>query len=181
MNIQELISFRIDWFNHLAIQMTLKSLLQHHNSKASILQHSAFFMFQLSHLYWTTGKTIALPRWAFVCKVMSLLSNTLSGFVIAFLPRCKCLLISWLQSPSAWFWSPRKWNLSLLSLFPYYPWSDGTRCHDLCFLMLSFKPAFPLSSFTLIKRLFSSSSLSPIRVVSSATSVVYLKLLIFLL
>ena len=102
----ELISFRIDWFDHLSVQGTLKSLLQHHSSKASILQHSAFFMVQLSHSYMTTGKTIALTIWTFVSKVMSLVFNTLSRLVIAFLPRSKCLLISWLQSP--WFWSPRK-------------------------------------------------------------------------
>ena len=93
-----LISFRIDWFDLLAVQGTLKSLLQHHSSKASILQHSAFFMVQLSHPYMTTGKTIALTIWTFVGKVISLLFNMLSRFVIAFLPRSKCLLISWLQS-----------------------------------------------------------------------------------
>ena len=91
-----LISFRIDWFD-LEVQGTLKSLLQHHNSKASILQHSALFMVQLSHLYMATGKTIALTIWTFVGKVMSLLFNTLSRFVIAFLPRSKHLLISWLE------------------------------------------------------------------------------------
>ena len=96
-----LISFRIDWFDLLAIQETLKSLLQHHSSKASILWHSAFFMVQLSHLYMTTGKTTALTIQTFVGKVMSLLFNMLSRFVITFLPRSKCLLISWLQSPSA--------------------------------------------------------------------------------
>ena len=91
-----LISFRIDWFDLLAVQGTLKSLLQHHSSKASILQPSAFFMVQLSHLYMTTGKTIALTIWTFVGEIMSLLFNILSRFVIAFLPRSKCLLISWL-------------------------------------------------------------------------------------
>ena len=95
-----LISFRMDWLDLLAVQGTLKSLLQHHSSKALILQCSAFFMVQLSHPYITTGKTIALIRWTFVGKVMSLLFNILSRFVIAFLPRSKCLLISWLQSPS---------------------------------------------------------------------------------
>ena len=100
MNIQ-LISFRIDWLDLLAVQETLKSLLQHHSSKASILQRSAFFTVQLSHPYMTTGKTIALTRWTFVGEVMSLLFNMLSRLVIAFLPRTKCLLISWLQSPSA--------------------------------------------------------------------------------
>ena len=92
-----LISFRVDWLDLLAVQGTLKSLLQHHSSKASILQHSAFFIVQLSHPYMTTGKTIALTRWTFVCKVMSLLFNTLSRLVISFFPRSKCLLISWLQ------------------------------------------------------------------------------------
>ena len=91
-------SFRIYWFDLLAFQGTPKSLLQHHNSKASILQRSAFFMAQLSHPYMTTGKTIALTRWTFVGKVMSLLFNILSRLVIAFLPRSKCLLVSWLQS-----------------------------------------------------------------------------------
>ena len=93
-----LISFRIDWFDLLAVQGTLRSLFQHHNLKASILRHSAFITVQLSHLYMTIGKTIALTIWTFVCKVMSLLFNMLSRFVIAFLPRSKLLLISWFQS-----------------------------------------------------------------------------------
>ena len=96
-----LISFTMDWLDLLAVQGTLKSLLQHHNLKATIICHSAFLMVQLSHPYMTTGKTIALTRRTFVGKVMSLLFNTLSRFVIAFLPKSKCLLISWLQSPSA--------------------------------------------------------------------------------
>ena len=103
-----LISFRIDWFDFLAVQGTLKSLLQHHSSKASILCHAAFFMVQLSHPYMTTGKTIALTRWTFVGNVMSLLFNMLSRLVIAFLPKSKRLLISWLQSPSAVIFEPRK-------------------------------------------------------------------------
>ena len=103
-----LISFRIDWFDLLAVQGTLKSFLQHHTSKVSNLQRSAFFMVQLSHPYVTTGKTLALTRWTFVGKVMSLLPNTLSRFVIAFLPRSKHLLISWLQSPSAVIWGHKK-------------------------------------------------------------------------
>ena len=103
-----LISFKIDWFDLLAVQETLKSLLQHHNSKASILQHSAFFIVQLLHPYMTTGKTIALTRWTFVGKVVSLLFNMLSRLVITFLPRSKCLLISWLQSPSAVILEPPK-------------------------------------------------------------------------
>ena len=95
------VSFRIDWLNLLAVQGTLKSLPQHHSSKAAILQQSAFFMVQLSHPYMTTGKTIALTRWTFVGKVMSLLFSMLSRLLIAFLPRSKRLLISWLQAPSA--------------------------------------------------------------------------------
>ena len=105
-----LISFRMDWLDLLAVQRTLKSLLQHHSSKASILQCSPFFVVQLSHPYMTTGKTIALTRWTFVGKVMSLLFNMLSRLVITFLPRSKRLLISWLQSPSAVFLEPRKIN-----------------------------------------------------------------------
>ena len=103
-----LISFRMDWLDLLAVQGTLKSLLQHHSSKASILWHSAFFIGKLSHPYMTTGKTIALTRWICVGKVMSLLLNMLSRLVITFLPRSKCLLISWLQSPSAVILEPPK-------------------------------------------------------------------------
>ena len=96
-----LISFRMDWLDLLAVQGTLKSLLQHHSSKASVLRCSAFFTVQLSHPYMTTGKTIALTRWTFVDKVISLFFNMLSRLVITFLPKSKHLLISWLQSPSA--------------------------------------------------------------------------------
>ena len=103
-----LVSFRIDWLDLLAVQGTPKSLLQHHSSKAPILQHSAFFIVQLSHPYMTTAKTIALTRQTFVGKVMSLLFNMLPRLVIAFLPRSKCLLISWLQSPSAVILEPTK-------------------------------------------------------------------------
>ena len=103
-----LISFRMDWLDLLAVQGTLKSLLQHRSSKASILHHSAFFTVQLSHSYMTTGKTIALARWTFVGKVMSLLFNMLSRLVITFLPWSKHLLISWLQSPSAVILEPKK-------------------------------------------------------------------------
>ena len=113
-----LISFRMDWLDLLEVQGTLKSLLQHHSSKASILWRSALFTFQLSHLYMTTGKTIALTRRTFVGKVMSLLLNMLSRLVIPFLPRSKCLLISWLQSPSAMILEPKKQSLSLFLLFP---------------------------------------------------------------
>ena len=116
-----LISFRIDWLDLLAVQGTLKSLLQHHGSKASILQPSAFFVVQISHLYMTTGKTVALTIWTFVGKVMSLLFNMLSRFVIAFLPRSKCLLISWLQSPSAVILEPPKDEVShCFHCFPIY-------------------------------------------------------------
>ena len=102
-----LVSFRMDWLDLLAVQGIHKSLLQHHSSKASILQRSAFFIVQLSHPYMTTGKTIALTRWNFVGKVMSLLLNMLSRLVITFLPRSKRLLISWLQSPSAVILEPK--------------------------------------------------------------------------
>ena len=98
----------MDWWDLLAVQGTLKSLLQHHSSKASVLQCSAFSMVQLSHPYTTTGKTTALTRWTFVGKVMSLLFNILSRFVIVFIPRSKCLLISWLHSPSAVILEPKK-------------------------------------------------------------------------
>ena len=103
-----LISFRIDWLDLLAVQETLKSLLQHHSSKASILQRSAFFIVQPSHPYMTTAKTIALTRWTFVGKLMSLLFNMLSRLVITFLPRSKSLLISWLKSPSAVIFGAQK-------------------------------------------------------------------------
>ena len=128
-----LISFRMDWLDLLAVQGTLKSLLQHHSSKASILRGSAFFIVQLSHPYMTTGKTIALTRQNFVDKVMSLLFNMLSRLVITFLPRSKCLLISWLQSTIySDFGAPKN---KVWHCFPiYFPWSDGTRCHDLHFL-----------------------------------------------
>ena len=129
-----LISFRIDWLDLLAIQGTLKSLLQHHSSKASVLQHLAFFLVQLSHPYMTTGKTIALTRWTFVSKVISLLCKTLSRLVIAFLPRSKCLLILWLQSPSAVILEPKNKVCHCFHCFPIYlPWSDGLGCHDLSF------------------------------------------------
>ena len=112
-----LISFRIHWLDLLAVQGTLKSLLQHHSSKVSILRCSVFFIVQLSYPYMTAGKTRALTRWTFVSKVMSLLFNMLSRLVIVFLPRSKCLLISWLQSPPAMILEPPK---SLL-LFPLLP------------------------------------------------------------
>ena len=112
-----LISFKIDRFDHLAVQGTLKSLLQHHNSKASILQCSAFFMVQLSHLDMTTGKAIALTIYTLVSKMMSLLFNTLSRFIIAFPPRNKCFLISWLQSPSIVILDPKRIKSVTASIF----------------------------------------------------------------
>ena len=115
-----LISFRIDWFDLLVVQGTLKSLLQHHSSKASILLSLAFFIVQLSYPYMTTGKTIALTRWTFVDKVMSLLFNMLSRLVITFLPRSKHLLISWLQSPSAVILKPQKVISLCFHCFPIY-------------------------------------------------------------
>ena len=133
-----LISFRMDWLDLLAVQGTLKSLLQHCSSKVSISQHSAFFMVQLSHPYMTTGKTIALTRWTFVGKVTSLLFNMLSRLVITFLPRSKHLLISWLQSPSAVILEPKKRKSATVSTVSpsicHLPWSNGTGCHDLSFL-----------------------------------------------
>ena len=135
-----LTSFRMDWFNFPAVQRTLKSLLQHNSSKASLLWHWAFIVVQLSHPYMTTGKTIVLTRWTFVGKIMSQLFNMLSSLVITFLPRSKHLLISWLQSPSAVILEPPKNKVShCFHCFPIYlPWSDGTRCHDLSFLNVEF-------------------------------------------
>ena len=166
----------MDWLDHLAVQGTLKSLLQHHSSKASILQHSAFFILQLSHPYMTTGKTLGLTRRTFVDKVISLFFNMLSLLVITFLPRSKCLLISWLQSPSAVILEPQNIKSATVSPSICYEVMRSDAMISV-FWMLSFKPTFSLSSFTFIKRLFSSSSIFAIRVVSSA----YLRLLIFLL
>ena len=115
----------MDWFNLLAVQGPLKSLLQHHSSKASILHHSAFFIVQLSHPYMATGKTIALTRWTFVDKVMSLLFNMLSKLVTTFLPRSKHLLISWLQSPSAVIWEPPKIKSVTVSIVSH------SVCHEM--------------------------------------------------
>ena len=127
-------SFRMHWLDLLAVQGTLKSLLQHHSSKASILWHSAFFTVQLSHPYMTIGKTRALTRWTFVDKVMSLF-NMLSRLVITFLPRSKHLLISWLKSPSAVILeTPKIKSATVSTVFPSMWWrSDGTRCHDLMY------------------------------------------------
>ena len=129
------ISFRMVWWDLLAVQGTLKNLLQHHSSKGSILQHSAFFIVQLSHPHMTAEKTLALAKRTYVDNVMSLLFNMLSTLVITFLPRSKCILISWLQSPSGMILKPQKIKSATVSSFPIYlPWSDGTGCHDLCFL-----------------------------------------------
>ena len=165
-----LISFRMDWLDLLAVQGTLKSLIQHYNLKASILWHSAFFTVQCSLPNITTGKTIALTRRTFVGKVMSLLFNMLSRLVITFLPRNMCLLISWLQSPSAVILEPPKINSDTVSTVSPSISREvmGLDAVILVFWVLSFKPTLSLSSFTFIKRLFSNSSLSAIRVVSSA-------------
>ena len=162
-----LISFRMDWLALIAVQGTLKSLLQHHSSKAAILQCSAFFTLQLSHPYMTTGKTITLTRWTFVGKVMSLLFNMLSRLVITFLPRSKHLLISWLQSPSALILEPQKIKFATVSIVSPSISHEvmGPDAMILVFRMLSFKPTFSLSYFTFIKRPFSSSLLSAINVV----------------
>ena len=166
----------MDWFDLPAVQGTLQSLPQHHSSKASVIQRSAFFMVQLAHPYTTTGKTIALTRWTFVSKVMSLLFNMLSRLVITFLPRRKRLNFMAAVTIYSDFGAQESKVCHCFHCFPIYlPWRDGTGCHDLCFWMLSFKPS--LSFFIFIKRLFSSSSLSAIRVIPSA----YLMLLIFLL
>ena len=130
-----LISFRMDWLYLLAVQGTLKSLVHHHSSKASVLQHSAFLTVQLSHPYMTTGKTITLTRRIFVGKIMSLLLNMLSRLVVTFLPSSKQLLIWWLQSPFCSDFGAQKNKVSHgFHCFPiYFPWSDGSRWHDLSF------------------------------------------------
>ena len=172
-----LISFRIDWLDLLDVQGTLKSLGQHRSPKASFW-HSTFLMVQLSHPYMITGKTIALTRWTFISKVRSLLFNMISSLVIAILPRSKRLLVSWLQWPSAVILEPPKIKSVTLST------SSPSICHEvmgpdamILVFWLSFKSTFSLSSFTFIKRLFSSSSLFAIKVMSSA----YLRFLIVLL
>ena len=144
----------MDWLDLLDVQGTLKSLLQHHSSKASILRRSAFFIVQLSHPHMTTGKTITLTRQTFVGKVMCLLFNMLSSLGIAFLPRSNCLLISWLQPPFAVILEPKKIKSVTVCTV------SSSICHEvmgpdamiLVFCMLSFKPTFSLSSLTFIKR-----------------------------
>ena len=158
----------MDWLDLHAVQGTLKSLLQHHSSKASILQCSVFFTVQLSYPYMTNGKTIALTRQTFLGKVMSLLFDMLSRLVIAFLP--KSLLISWLQSTSAMILEPKKIKPVTVSIVCPCISHEAMRPDAMIFSfwMLSFQPAFSLSSFIFIKRLFRSFSLSAIRVMSSA-------------
>ena len=173
-----LISFKTDWFDLLAVQGILKSLLQHHNLKASILWHSDFFMVQLSHLYMTTGKTIALTRRTFVGKVMSLLFNMLSRIVIAFLSRSKHLLISWLQSPSTVILEPMKIKSDSFHIFPIF-------CHEmiepdatiLFFWMLSFKPVFTLSIFLSWSR----GSLVPLHLLPLECCVTFTTIIFFLI
>ena len=151
----------MDWLDLLAVQGTLKSL-QHHRLKSLILGFSAFFIVQLSHPYLTTGKTIVLTRRTFVDKVISLHFNILCRLVITFLPRSKCLIISWLQSPSAMILGPSS-PQKIMSATVSPPICHEVLALDaiiLAFRMLSFKPIFSLSSFSFIKRLFSSSSLS---------------------
>ena len=149
-----LISFRIDWFDLLAVQGTCKSLLQHHSSKTSILYHSASFMVQLTYPYMTTGNAIDLTIQAFVGKVISLLFNMLSRLVIAFLPRSKRFLISWLQSPSAVSLEPKKIKSDTASTVSPFISHEvmGPDAMILAFWVLSFKPAFSLSSLTFNKR-----------------------------
>ena len=144
-----MISFRMDWFDLLAVQETLQSLLQHHSSKASVIRRSAFFTVQLSHPYMTTGKTIALTRWTLVGKVMSLLLNTLSRLVITFLTRSERLLISWLHSPSAVILEPKNIKSDTVSTVSPSISHEvmGPDAMIFVFWMLSFKPTFhsPLS------------------------------------
>ena len=146
--ISGLISYRIDWFDLLAVQGTLKSLLHHHSSKASCLGCSAFFMVQFSHMYITTGKTIALTIWVFVGKMMSLLLYTPSRFVIAFLPRSKHLLILWLQSPFTVILEPKKIKFVTVSTFP------PSICHEVmgldAMILVVLNIGFPASFFILL-------------------------------
>ena len=173
-----LISFRIYCLDLLAVQGTLKSLLQHHSSKTPILWCSAFFTVQFSHPYMTTGKNMALTKRTFVAKVMSLLFNKLSRLIITFLPRSKRLLISWLQSPSAVILEPPQNEVChWFHCFPIYlQWSDGTRYHDLSFLNAESWANFSTLLLYHHQEAISSSLLSATRVVSSA----YLRFLIFL-
>ena len=143
-----LISFRMDWMDLLAVQGILKSLLQHHSSKASILQHTAFFTVQISHPYITTGKTIVLIRWTFAGKVISLLLlfNMLSRLIIPFFPRGKCLLISWLQSPPAVILEPPKIKSVTVSFLSPSIYHEVMGPNAMIFIFWTLKPAFSLSS-----------------------------------
>ena len=182
MNIQDLLPLGLTGWIFLQSKKLVR-LLQPYFLKVSLLWHSAFFMVQHTHPYMTTDKSIALTRWTFVGILMSLVFNMLSRLVIAFLPRSKCLLISWLQSPSAVTLEPKK--IKSVAVSP-------SACHEvmgpdamiLVYWLLSFKPAFLLSSFTFIKRIFSPSSCSAIRVIDlqrrEIQSNAYLRLLIFL-
>ena len=156
-----LISFRMDWLDLLAVQGTHRSFLQHHSSKASILQCSGFLMVQISHPYMTIGKTIALTRQTFVSKVMSLLFNMLSRLVIAFLPRSKHLLISWLQSSSAVILEPKKRKPVTVSIVSPFICHEvmGLDAMIFVFWTLSFKPVFSFSFFTFLLSLSSRGSL----------------------
>jgi len=176
-----LISLRIDWFTLLAVQGTLKSLFQHHSLKINALALSLLYGITLKSIfnYWKKFDYTTLTMWIFIGKIMSLLFNTLFSFGVAFLPKSKCLLISWLQSASTVILEPKKIKsvtVSIISTSIYHE-VIGPDAMILVFWMLTFKPAFSLSSFTFTKQLFSSSLASAIRVVSSA----YLRLLIFLL
>ena len=142
-NILGLIFFRIDWFDLLAVEGTLQNLLQHHNSTASILQHSAFFIVQLSHQYMTTGKTIALIIQTFVSKLMSLLFNTLPRFVIALLPRSNCLNFMAAVTNRRDFTTQENKICHCFYFFPFYlPSGDGTGCHDVSFFTVEFQVSF---------------------------------------
>ena len=169
-----MISFKIDWFVLHALQGTLKSLLQHHGTIVSVLLHSAFFMVQLSHPYMTTGKIIALARQISVLKVLSLLFSMLFRLAITFLQRRKRLLITWLQSQSPVILETKKIKSATISIVSPFICKEGMGQDAM--ILVFWMSAFPLSSFTFIQSLFSSSSLSAISVESSA----YLRLLIFL-
>ena len=177
MDIQDWFSLRLSGLISLQSKWILKSLLQLHSLKASILWHSAFFIVQLTHLYMTTGKTKALTIWTFVVKERPLLFNTLSRLVIAFLPREQASFTFMAAiTVCSDFGAQENKICHCFHFFPIYlPWCDGTECYDLSFFEYFFKTAFSLFSFTFIKRLFSFCLLSAISVVSSA----YLRLLIF--
>ena len=177
--------FRMDWLDLLAVQGTLKSLLQHHSSKASILQRSAFFTVQLSHPYMTTGKTIALTRGTFVGKVMSLLLNMLSRLVTTFFPRSKCLLIWWLQSPSAVILEPRKIKSDTVSTVrqskDLSPYLSDTKSYKLFFLLLSCDHSHEIKRHLLLgwKAMTNLDSILKSRDITSPTKVHLIKTMVF--